>query len=60
MKEIFSNLWNGSAASVAGALTAGLTYVMAAEVELPKEVVILVGAVAAVLGFMAGPQKSEK
>lgn len=60
MKEIFSNFWNGSGASVSGAITAGLTYVLAADIQVSDGLLIFLGALASMLGFMAGPQKAKK
>lgn len=59
MKELLKNLWMGPGSTVAGAITAGLTFIMAADVEISKTTFVVVGAVSAFLSFMAGPQKPK-
>lgn len=59
MKNLIQNIWKGPASTVAGAITAGLTFVLAAEVELPTPALVTIGALSAFLSFFAGPQKKK-
>lgn len=49
MKALFQNIWKAPASTMAAALVAGLTYVIGADIELSKEVLVSLGATAAVL-----------
>lgn len=60
MKELLTNLWNGPASSFAGAITAGLTFVLASGTDLPQWLLLSLGSLSAVLSFVAGPIKTKK
>lgn len=57
MKALFKNILEAPAATTAGALIAGLTYVQAAELDMPLGVKVAIGATAAVLAVFSGPNK---
>jgi len=60
MKPQCTNLWKGPGSTFASAITAALTFILAADVELPKSVLVAAGAISAGLSLFAGPQKPKK
>jgi|DEB0MinimDraft_6_1074348.scaffolds.fasta_scaffold53766_3 hydroxymethylpyrimidine/phosphomethylpyrimidine kinase len=59
MKPQCTNLWKGPGSTFASAITAALTFILAADVELPKGVLVAAGAISAALSILAGPQKPK-
>lgn len=59
MKALIANIWKAPAATMAGALVAGLTFIIGADIDLPKEVMVALGAMAAVLATFSGPNKPK-
>lgn len=59
MKNLLSNIWNAPASTSAGALMAALTYILAADVEMPKWALISIGASSAALAVFSGAAKKE-
>lgn len=55
MKSLLLRIWNGKAGTVAGAIAAGLAYVVAADIDLPQGWAVGLGALGVVLGAFAGP-----
>lgn len=58
MKPLLRNIWEAPAATMAGALVAGLTFLQVAEVEMPTWATLTIGSLAAVLAVFSGPNKS--
>jgi hypothetical protein len=59
MKNLLTNIWNAPASTSAGALMAALTYVLAADVDMPKWAIVSIGASAAALAVFSGSGKKE-
>jgi hypothetical protein len=59
MKQLFKNLWEGPASSFAGAITLALSSLISSGFEMPPVAIAIVGALAAMLSFFAGPQKPK-
>ena len=55
MKALIENIWKAPAATMAGALVAGITYVIGADIEAPKAVLVGLGSLAAILAVFSGP-----
>lgn len=59
MKNLLTNIWNAPASTTAGALMAALTYVLAADVDLPKWALVAIGSTSAALAVFSGTGKKE-
>lgn len=60
MKELFANIWNGKAGTVASALCAAVAVIVGSDLDWPKEVVVGLASLAAFLGLFAGPTKPKQ
>jgi hypothetical protein len=60
MKNLLKNIWNAPASTSAGALMAALTYVLAADVEMPKWALVSIGATSAALAVFSGSSRKEE
>jgi hypothetical protein len=60
MKALLKNIWQAPAATMAAALVAGLTYIIGADIDLPKEAMVALGSLSAVLAAFSGPNKPNK
>lgn len=57
MKELFRNIIDAPAATMAGAITAALAVVIGADLGLPTAVVVGLMSVSAFLSIFSGPNK---
>lgn len=57
MKNLLSHIWRAPFKTASGALIATGAFLLAADVELPKWLLITVGALSAFLGAFSGPSK---
>jgi hypothetical protein len=60
MKNLLANIWNAPASTSAGALMASLTYILAADVDMPKWALVSIGATAAALAVFSGSAKKDE
>lgn len=59
MKNLFKNIWDAPASTIAGGLVAAIGVAVAADVELPKVAVVSLSAVSAFLAVFDGPNKTK-
>lgn len=60
MKELLANIWNGKAATLAGAICAAIGVAVGADLDWPEWVIVGLSSVGAFLGAIAGPTKPTK
>lgn len=58
MKALFKNIFDAPAATAAGAIVAALAVITGSDVDLPKEVMVGLMALSALLATFSGPNKS--
>lgn len=57
MKNLFKNIWQAPASTVAAALVAAIGVATAADIELSKELIVGLSALSAFLAVFSGPNK---
>ena len=57
MKALLKNIIDAPAATMAAALVAGLAVITGSDIEIPKEVVVGLMALSAILAGFSGPNK---
>ena len=59
MKNLLKSIWEAPASTCAGAIIAALTYITAADVDMPKWAFVSLGASAAALAVFSGAKKED-
>lgn len=58
MKNLFRNIWDAKAATMAGALVASIGVITAADLEVSKGIIVGLSALSALLAVFSGPNKA--
>jgi hypothetical protein len=59
MKNLFKNIWDAPASTIAGGVVAGIGIVTVSDIELNPYFILCLSAVAAFLAVFDGPNKTE-
>lgn len=57
MKNLFKNIWQAPASTIAGGMVAAIAVITATDIEVPKYVILALSSVSAFLAVFDGPNK---